>query len=247
MKKQWITLAALTASVVLASNIRSANAALEITLATPGSTTVTVLDNGVGDNNPAVGQIGFDGSIGQFSTVITAGTSNSPGANGLAILQTHTIAVSNSSATAATLTFTMGDTGFTTPSGAGLSLGSSFAGTFLSPTPGAVVTFQSFASPTNVQFGTTVTSGLHSATQLVGSFAPMSFTTADRNATFTSAGAYSLTDVTNISLAQNAQANVSGTTSVVAGGGASTPEPASLGILGAGLAGLLGLRRRRVA
>jgi PEP-CTERM motif len=247
MKRHWMTLSALTAAAVLAGSIRSADAALMITLGTPGSTTVSVTDNGVGDNDPVVGQIGFTGSIGQFSTVITAGTSNSPGANGLAILQTHTISVSNSSATAAVLTFTMGDTGFTTPAGAGLSLGSSFAGTFLSATPGAIVSFQSYADPSNAQFGKTVTSGLHSATQLTGSFAPMSFITADRSATFTSTGGYSLTDVTTISLSSNAQANVSGTTSVVAGGGAGTPEPASLGILGMGVVGLMGLRRRRLA
>ncbi len=160
MKKSCFILAAMAASAVLASTIGTANAALMITLATPGSTTIS--RHGQAGSEITIrrsARSGFSGSIGQFSTVITAGTSNSPGANGLAILQTHTIAVSNSSATAALLTFTMGDTGFTNPDGSGLNLGSSFAGTFLSASPGSLVTFQSYADPSDAQFGTAVTAG----------------------------------------------------------------------------------------
>lgn len=246
MKKYLLTAAALAAAGICANFASPAKAALEMTLSSSdGASPVTVIDNGAGDSNPAVGQLSFNGSIGNFTMVITAGTSNSPGANGVAILQTHTISVRDTSASKDTLTVGFSDTNFSNPSGSGLILNSSFAGTFLSSTAGENVSFQSYADPTNTIFGKTgTTSGLHTATLANGSQAPVSFSTADRNAAFSSNGAYSLTDVTTISLSANGQANVAGTTSVIKGSGA-VPEPASLGILGLGIAALLSARRRR--
>ena len=61
-------------------------------------------------------------------------------------------------------TLTMSDTNFTNPSGSGLTLGSSFAGTFLSATAGESVSFQSYADASNTINGKGATSGLHTAT-----------------------------------------------------------------------------------
>jgi len=242
MNKNLVVLSALAAALLAGAS--SARAALQLRLATAGATTINVTDNGAGDSDPTVGQIAFNGSIGNFATVITAGTSNSPGANGLAILQTHTISVRETTAARATLTVTLGDTSFTNPSGANLQMGSSFSGTFLSSVAGESVSFQSFADPSNTALGTAITSGLHTASLVNGSQAPVGFTTADRSATFTANGPYSLSDVTVINLSQNGQANVAGTTSVIAPAGSGVPEPASLGVLALGAMGLIARRRR---
>jgi hypothetical protein len=244
MRKSLLTLAVVAASALFATTTQSARAVFEMTLAT-GAATQTVIDNGAGDLDSRVGQISFSGSIGNFSTVITAGTSNSPGSNGLAILQTHNIAVRETTASRQTLTITMGDTGFTVPTGTNLQLGSSFSGTFLSPVAGESVSFQSYADASNAQFGKSVTSGQHAATLANGSPAPVGFTTADRTAAFSSTGPYSLTDVTVINLSANGQANVAGTSSVTIPGGTGIPEPASLSLLGMGVAALFSTRRRK--
>ncbi len=257
MKTHLVTLAALAAATILGAAARSACAAtFEITLGATGASPVTILDNSPGDTNPAPGQITWSGSIGNFSTVVTAGTSNSPGADGLAILQTHSISVRETSAERDTLTVAISDIGFNNPLGQGLTLGSSFAGTFLSAVPGESVSFQSFADSSNTPFGEETTAGLHTATLAHGSPVPVAFTTADRSAAFGSTGPYSMTDITTITLSQNGEANVAGTTDVTelpgapVGQGSAVPLPAAVWS-GLSLLGLLGmgakLRKRSYA
>jgi hypothetical protein len=254
MKNHLVTLAALAAATILGGAVRSASAAaFEITLDATGAAPITILDNGAGDTNSATGQITWSGSIGNFSTVITAGTSNSPGANGEAILQTHTISVRETSVERDTLTVSITDIGFNNPSGQGLTLGSSFAGTFLSAVPGENVSFQSYADSSNTPFGHATTAGLHTATLVNGSPAPVAFTTADRSAAFSSTGPYSMTDVTVINLSQDGQANVAGTTDVTetgapgGQGGETVPLPAAVwsGITTLGLLGISATLRKR--
>ncbi len=254
MKKYLVTLAALATAAILGGSVRSASAAaFEITLGATGVAPITILDNSAGDTNPAPGQITWAGSIGNFSTVVTVGTSNSPGANGLAILQTHTISLRENSFERDTLTVAISDIGFNNPLGQGLTLGSSFAGTFLSAVSDESVSFQSFADSSNTPFGQATTAGLHTAILAHGSPAPVAFITADRSAPFSSAGPYSMTDITMITLSQFGQANVAGTTDVYespgapVGQGSAVPVPAAVwsGLTTLGLLGIGAKLRKR--
>jgi hypothetical protein len=228
--------------------VSAAPAALIVTLSN-GATTASITDNLAGDSNPNPGQITYVGAVGGFSTTITIATSNSPGAPTGAILQMSSIDVRNDSSNQQTLSITVGDTDFILPSGA--FLGSAFAGTFTNAQIGDSTAFQSFADSSNTQYGqsgpTVTTTGAQSFVLATG-ISPTSFNTLDAWVPFASPTAYSLTNLTSITLAPGAQSNVSGTTTVTVSGpgsGSDAPEPATLALLVPGALALL-IRRRHV-
>ena len=232
-----LALAVAAAGVALlgASNT---DAALIMTLQS-GAASVTVNDGGAGDLDPAVGRITSIQSIDGFVTTISTGTSNSPGVSGLSQLQISSLDIRNSNAGTGTLTVTLGDTGFTSPTGPLLQLESGIGGTLSLPAAGDSVTFQSYANPSNTSLGTSgATFGPQSYVSLGGS--PVDAFSRDNVVGFSAAAPYSLTNVTTVVLSPSSQVNFSGTTSVTA----LVPEPASIGLLGLGLTAL-GARRRR--
>ena len=225
--------------------VTGAEAAMIVTLSN-GASTASITDNLAGDSNPNSGQITYVGAVGNFSTTITIATSNSPGTSTGAILQMSSIDVRNVSNSPQTLSITVGDTGFTIPTGA--FLGSAYGGTMTNAQIGDSTSFQSFADTSNTpsgQSGPTVTTTGAQSFVLVTGISPKSFNTADATAPFVSAGAYSLTNVTLITLSPDAQSNVSGTTTVtVSGSGSGVPEPATAALLAPGVLALLARRRR---
>src|SRR4051812_39807676 len=92
------------------------HAAFILTLTDGVNPAMVIPDNGPGDINPAVGAIVFNGPIGNFTTNITTGLSNSPSATPatLSLLQVQSIDVHNAGP-AGVLTVTLGDTGYTFP------------------------------------------------------------------------------------------------------------------------------------
>jgi hypothetical protein len=89
----------------------SAFATAELKL-TSGATTVTILDNGAGDTNPAVGQISFNGAVGSWGINTPSGITFGPTGPIMDVGSLDATA----SGTAAPLTITFTDTGFSTPS-----------------------------------------------------------------------------------------------------------------------------------
>lgn len=241
----WTPVLAAAALLAVGS---SARATMFVELVS-GASTVTIMDNQAGfDLNPGAGQIFYAGAVGNFSTTITIATSNSPGTSADALLQVSSIDVTNLGTGSQTLQVIVGDTGFTSPSGTGLMLQGSYAGTLTNAQIGDTTSFESYADTSNTQgltTGPTVTAtGLQSYTvTFPGSLQP--FSTSNAVATFSSPGPYSVTNITTITLSAGAQSNVSGTTQLTPAGGAGSPEPASLLLLAPATLALLTRRRRQ--
>jgi len=234
-------IAAIAAAVSLAA-AGTAHAAFTMILAN-GASTTTVTDNGAGDTDAVLGVINFTGVVGTFPFTITAGTSNSPGtAIDGGILQISSIAVRNTAAGQQTLTITLEDNGFTQPN-VPSTLASSITGTLLRGAAGVDgISFQSFVDPSNTLGGTAISTTLQTTIAsgvVTGVAAPD-----QQKFPVAISGPYAMTNVTTIKLSAGAQANISGTSVVFAGGGATTPEPMTASILGIASIGLLARRRR---
>jgi hypothetical protein len=223
------------AAVGVAAIALPAQAALVVTL--NGTTTIT--DNGAGDTDGTSGQIIANTNVTGFGVAITVAKSNSPGAAGLGLLEISSLDVRNNNAGNATLTINVSDNNYTAPAGlAGspMRLESTMSGNFTSAAIGNTISFQSFADPANGQPTAANPSPSQTFTKINAALTSEPFAGTVSSAWTRGAGAYSLTSVTTISLAANAQAQTSGATSAV-------PEPTALALLLA--AAPLAARRRR--
>jgi hypothetical protein len=175
---------------------------------------------------------------GTFRIEIVTGTSNSPGSTERGILDIVSVLITNLSGTDATLTISMTDTGFTSPSDP-LVLNSLLNVGVLEGT--ADVSFTSYATDGNVEFGTAFATSTLQAS-LDGSI-PSGVKLSSSKDGFTYTTTYSLTNVAEYTLSAGGVLNVSsGKTTLL------TPAPSSLAALLGGLPILwvMTLRRKKL-
>lgn len=137
-----------TAAMLLALLSSAAGATAELELIN-GASTVTVMDNGPGDTNPADGIIAFEGTVGDFVTNVTTG-STKPAMGSASDPQLHlnSLNILNSTPSTAVLTILFSDTGFGPLSGMS---NASVAITDLSP--GGSLSTANYTDASNVIFG----------------------------------------------------------------------------------------------
>jgi hypothetical protein len=203
----------------LAAWSSGAEAVPMLTLA-DGVQTVTVFDGGAGDSSPAVGAVGFIGSVGNFIVNIAGGVTK-PVIGAADQPQIDLLSLSASSSAGGTLTISFSDGGFTL-GGSGVATSASIGGT-----TSGTVGYNAYLNDGTAQFL------LASASGLTGPSFSADFGSMVSNPNVP----YSLREVVTINHLG------AGITSFDAW--LRVPEPATLVLLASGLLGLLLVVRRR--
>ncbi|MEO0586936.1 MAG: PEP-CTERM sorting domain-containing protein [Planctomycetota bacterium] len=223
----WVVVTMTAGAGLTAATVEAAPLTLRLT---SDASIITVVDNGVGDTDTAIGQVAFSGTVGGIETAITVGVSNSPGTSDLASLNLTSLAINNVGG-ATSLMVELSDAGFLAPNPAGGVI-DLLAAASASTTVGSVdVDFTGYANDSNGIFATEQASS------------PAGFSVSTPAGTGSSAitpvtlGApYSLTSVLELDIDAGTIATVTGNTSII-------PEPATLALIAAGIA--VGVIRRR--
>mgnify|MGYP001259478315 CR=1 FL=1 len=221
MKKMMIS-AALGLALLGLITPRQADATPTLSIS-DGSTTVTVVDNGVGDFNAVTGGVTFIGTIGNFLLNVSTGvTYPALGSPANPEMDLNSVDVTSASG-GGTLTLKFSVVGFSSPLGFTAEIGGTIGA-------GGSLSYNTFLSSTNTLFAQTT------PLTSLGSFGPGAFSDTTSGIAG-GVGPFSLTQVVTLTL-PNAGTGTSFDARLA------VPEPASLLLLGAGLAGL-GIWRRR--
>ena len=228
---------------------------LEIVIS-EGATSYSILDQGPLDLNSALNQISSNSPnaglvFPDFTVVGLSSSTNNPGQVNPtgAVLSLSGEVQRTTSGAAATLTITVTDTDYMVPAGVGLKLISTASDSFSNVTGGSSQMFTSYINPSNTPGATDIgTSTLNYSMSGTGSNPPLGSTGKVALPGLNVPAPYGLTSVTTITLAGATGLNVpdvtfTGQTQALA----TIPEPASLTLMGTGIAFVLlaGYRRAR--